>query len=180
LCAVGEMSNHPKETVTTTAGRITFGIFRIKSLARSFIWLPGLDVDVEKLVTDCEPCKVTAAMPTPVASYLWQHPSTPWERIHIDYGEWNILQFLVVVDAFSKWPEVKLVSSTTSQMTIIKLSKIFAVFGFPQILVSDNVPKKYLCLLNLKIFCNKTTLLTVHLHPTTPQQMALQKTWLKM
>ena len=44
----------------------------------------------------------------------------------------------MLVDAFSKWPEVKVTSTTTAKMTINLLSDIFAHFGFPQILVSDN------------------------------------------
>jgi len=63
------------------------------------------------------------------------------ERVHIDFGEWNKTVFLVLVNAFSKWPEVRVVSSTTSQKTIEVLSDIFATHGFPSILVSDNGPQ---------------------------------------
>ena len=117
------------------------GICRMKSLARSFVWWPGLDDAIEKLTKDCDPCKVTAAMPAAVARHPWQHPSGPWERVHIDYGEWNNHHFFILVDAFSKWPEVKLVSTTTSRKTITILSDVFAMFGFPQMLVSDNAPQ---------------------------------------
>ena len=110
----------------------------MKSLAHSFIWWPGLDNAIEKLTNDCE---VTAAMPLAVARHPWQHPNAPWERVHIDYGEWNNHHFLVLVDAFSKWPEVKLVATTTSHRTITILNDIFAMFGFPQMLVSDNAPQ---------------------------------------
>ena len=37
------------------------GICRMKSLARSFIWWPSLEADIEKLAADCESCKITAA-----------------------------------------------------------------------------------------------------------------------
>ena len=46
--------------------------------------------------------------------------------------------FLVVVDAHSKWPEVILVSSTTSSLTIEVLRDLFARFGIPEQIVSDN------------------------------------------
>ena len=45
--------------------------------------------------------------------------------------------FLVVVDAHSKWPEVILVSSTTSSLTIEVLRDLFR-FGIPEQIVSDN------------------------------------------
>ena len=46
--------------------------------------------------------------------------------------------FLVVVDAHSKWSEVILVSSTTSSLTIEVLRDLFARFGVPEQIVSDN------------------------------------------
>ena len=46
--------------------------------------------------------------------------------------------FLVVVDAHSKWPEVILVSSTTSSLTIEVLRDLFARLGIPEQIVSDN------------------------------------------
>ena len=46
--------------------------------------------------------------------------------------------FLVVVDAYSKWIEAKIVPSTSSEVTIKVLTNLFANFGLPRILVSDN------------------------------------------
>ena len=114
------------------------GVCGMKGLARSFIWWPGLDKAIEETVAHCEPCKTTTTMPKPAARHPWQLPNGPWERVHVDYGEWNNHHFLVLVDTFSKWPEVKVTSTTTAKMTINLLSDIFARFGFPQILVSDN------------------------------------------
>ena len=48
---------------------------------------------------------------------------------------------LVIVDAHSKWPEVVLMSSSTSQATIRALRQLFATYGLPQQLVSDNGPQ---------------------------------------
>jgi len=39
-------------------------------------------------------------------------PQCTMEPDAYDYGEWDKKHFLVVVDAFSKWPEVRHVSST--------------------------------------------------------------------
>ena len=43
--------------------------------------------------------------------------------------------FLLVVDAYSKWLEVKTVESATSQRTI---RSMFATHGLPELLVTDN------------------------------------------
>jgi len=46
--------------------------------------------------------------------------------------------FLVLVDAHSKWMEVKAVKAATSASTISQLRSIFATHGIPKLLVSDN------------------------------------------
>ncbi|KMQ84561.1 hypothetical protein RF55_17549, partial [Lasius niger] len=48
------------------------------------------------------------------------------------------MMILIIVDAFSKWLEVKVTSSTTSTATIGILDKLFATYGFPVTVVSDN------------------------------------------
>ena len=47
---------------------------------------------------------------------------------------------LVIVDAFSKWIEVFPMSTVTSSATISKLKMLFAQFGLPDTIVSDNGP----------------------------------------
>lgn len=49
--------------------------------------------------------------------------------------------FFIVMDAYSKWPEVVMMSSTTSQNTIETLHSIFSRYGLPEQLVSDNGPQ---------------------------------------
>ena len=117
------------------------GMSRMKALARSFVWWPGLDKEIESLASHCNVCKTVAASPHKAPRHPWQYPSAAWDRIHIDYGQWGNKHFLVIVDAFSKWPEVKLVSSTTTQRTIDVLQEVFATHGYPRLLVSDNGPQ---------------------------------------
>ena len=62
------------------------GVCRMKALARSFIWWPGLDKAIEETAAHCKPCKTTIAMPKPVAQHPWQLPYGPWERVYVDLG----------------------------------------------------------------------------------------------
>ena len=46
--------------------------------------------------------------------------------------------FLVVVDAHSKWMEIEIVNTTTTQTTVEYLQTMFARFGLPKVMVTDN------------------------------------------
>ena len=46
--------------------------------------------------------------------------------------------FLIVIDAHSKWMEVEMVNSATAQATVEHLRAIFARFGLPEVVVTDN------------------------------------------
>ncbi|XP_052895692.1 uncharacterized protein K02A2.6-like [Anopheles moucheti] len=118
------------------------GIQRMKAIARSFVYWPSLDNDITDCVATCGPCQAAAKSPQAVAPSLWPKPSGPWHRVHIDYaGPVDGVYFLVVVDAFSKWPEIVKTASITSSATITILRGIFARFGPPITLVSDNGPQ---------------------------------------
>ncbi|KYN02135.1 Uncharacterized protein K02A2.6, partial [Cyphomyrmex costatus] len=57
----------------------------------------------------------------------------------IDFaGPLNGEYYFVLVDAFSKWPEIVPTQTITAQQTIEILQEIFARFGVPESLVSDN------------------------------------------
>ncbi len=49
--------------------------------------------------------------------------------------------YLIIVDAHSKWPEVIEMNSTTTAATIRELRCLFAAYGLPEQLVSDNGPQ---------------------------------------
>ncbi|XP_062538009.1 uncharacterized protein K02A2.6-like [Armigeres subalbatus] len=60
-------------------------------------------------------------------------------RVHADFaGPLNDTYFLIVVDSFSKWPEVIPTKRITTAATIASLRKIFGRFGMPEVLVTDN------------------------------------------
>jgi hypothetical protein len=50
-----------------------------------------------------------------VPIHPWEWPSKPWQRIHIDFaGPLLEKQFLVVVDAHSKWQKIFPMTKITS------------------------------------------------------------------
>ena len=118
------------------------GVVKMKSLARSFAWWPGIDHDIEQFAKGCTGCQQVQHNPAQAPLHTWEWPAKPWHRIHIDYaGPFVGHMFLVVVDAHSKWPEVIPTKATTSTKTIHILRTIFARYGIPEQLVSDNGPQ---------------------------------------
>ena len=114
----------------------------MKSLARLHVWWPGIDKEVEETIRNCESCQSMHNRPQPVPLHPWAWPTRVWHRIHIDFaGPFQGHIFLVVVDAHSKWVEVIPMTSTTSQSTILELRKLFAAYGLPEYLISDNEPQ---------------------------------------
>lgn len=115
------------------------GIVKMKGLARSFVYWPGLDSDIEQVANTCVDCSKYANNPPKFKEHHWDYPKGPWERIHIDYaGPFLGTMFLVITDAFSKWIEVKLTRSTTANATISILDELFSTYGVPITIVSDN------------------------------------------
>ena len=58
-----------------------------------------------------------------------------------DFANKEGQDFLVMVDAHSKWPEILPMSSTTAAATIAAFRDVFARFGFPVNVVTENGPQ---------------------------------------
>nr|XP_006812005.1 PREDICTED: uncharacterized protein K02A2.6-like [Saccoglossus kowalevskii] len=115
------------------------GISVMKAIARSYVWWPHMDRDIEKAVENCEICQIHRSKPSKAPLHSWPYAEKPWERVHIDYaGPFLGKMFLIVIDAYSKWLEVKVMNISTSTATIAELKEIFCTHGLPDILVSDN------------------------------------------
>ncbi|KAJ8356519.1 hypothetical protein SKAU_G00193130 [Synaphobranchus kaupii] len=115
------------------------GVSRMKALARSYIWWPKLDEDIENLVKTCSTCQAHRRTPAAAPLHPWEWPGKPWRRLHMDYaGPFMGKMFLVIIDAHSKWIDVYPVNSATSTTTIDCLRHSFSNQGIPEMIVSDN------------------------------------------
>ena len=118
------------------------GIVRMKSFARSHVWWPGLDKSLEQLANACQSCLAAKPSKLSVPLHPWVWPTKPWRRLHVDFaGPFMGKSYLLVVDAHSKWPEIVEMNTTTSERTIAVLRRLFAQFGLPEQVVSDNGPQ---------------------------------------
>ena len=62
--------------------------------------------------------------------------------LHVDFAGLLLgKMYLVLVDAYSKWPEIVEMNSTMAEETIGQIRTLLARMGVPQQLVSDNSPQ---------------------------------------
>jgi transposase InsO family protein len=115
------------------------GATRMRALASAHVFWPGLGGQITALVAECDTCQRHVAAPAMVEGD-WPTPTAPWTRVHVDFFAFGGREYLVLVDATSKWLEAACVSSTSASVTIGKLKAWFARFGWPQELHSDGGP----------------------------------------
>ena len=117
------------------------GVAGMKNVARSFVYWPGIDRDIDLLAKTCEACNKFGKSLPKTPDHPWIRPTKPWMRVHVDFAQFMDKQWLLLFDTYSKWPEVIKMDHTKSADTIRVLRDIFCRFGLPFTLVSDNGPQ---------------------------------------
>ncbi len=116
-----------------------FGMQRMKQLARTAVYWPHIDSDIEKQSRNCTTCAEHQNAPSKQANHPWMLPERPWSRIHVDHAI-NFLgqNWFVLTDSYSKYPCIHATTSTSTKSTTDLLEQDFAHFGYPHTIVSDN------------------------------------------
>ena len=97
-----------------------------------------MDKEIENMVKSCKSCALVAKAP-PIKFNPWPKTDKPWSHLHIDYASpIKGAYCFVIVDSFTKWPEVFKGKTPTAKTTIKVLQELFARFGLPETIVSDN------------------------------------------
>lgn len=119
-----------------------FGIVKTKSIARAKLWWPSIDKDIASYIGSCTACCSAQAAPPRAPPAPWPRPAGAWQRLHIDYMSIGSRDYLIVIDAFSKWLEcIHMNNGTSTRALINKLKYLFSRFGIPHVIVSDNDTK---------------------------------------
>jgi len=96
--------------------------------------------DIENLVAKCSVCnsfhRQLAAKP-PLTHPV---PDRPWQKVGVDLFSFKQKDYILVVDYYSKYPEISRLPDKTASTVIMHLKNIFARHGIPEKLSSDNMP----------------------------------------
>ena len=117
------------------------GMVRTKARLREKVWWPQMDKEVEKLIHSCHPCQLVGrrSKPEPIRSTTL--PVGPWSDLAVDLCEipgGNHL--LVVIDYYSRWPEVVNLRKTDAAHVKKSMEAMFNTHGLPDSVRSDNGP----------------------------------------
>ena len=95
---------------------------------------------VREYVRTCLPCAVAVSHTPPVPLKPNLLPERPWQNLHADFkGPISEKYHLhVVIDQYSKYPKVNIVSSTSFSKLEPCLDRIMATHGIPKQLTTDN------------------------------------------
>ena len=99
-------------------------------------------------------------------------PARPWQKLGSDVFEHKGKPYLVVVDYYSKFIETSLMRDKTAGTIVTHMKSIFARYGIPDELVSDNMPYNSK---EFKQFANDWGFKLTTSSPTYPQANGLSE-----
>ncbi|XP_052792104.1 uncharacterized protein K02A2.6-like [Mya arenaria] len=118
------------------------GIVRTKQLLREKVYFPKMDKMVEDLCNSCIPCLAATDKNSREPLQMTEMPKQAWDSVSMDFcGPFPDGKYLLVlIDDFSRFPIVEIITSLNAKSVIEKLDKIFSEYGIPEILRTDNGP----------------------------------------
>lgn len=129
-----------------TAGHL--GISKTLHRAQEYFWCQGLKAEITNMVKSCKVCQRSKpGRNTNIGNMMSEIPTRPFEKVFIDHqgpypsSKRGHKYILAMVDAFTKYAVFVPARNTTATTTVRLLkTHLFAYFGFPRYLVTDNVP----------------------------------------
>ena len=112
------------------------------NLLRQNSWFPKMRKHVLDYVESCIACLAAIPQVTPEPLQPNMLPERPWKDVHADFkgpiGE--KYYFHVMIDQYSKYPEVDILTSTSFKKLRPCLDRIFSGQGIPENVTTDNGP----------------------------------------
>lgn len=108
--------------------------------ARTAVYWPGINADIDRMVSSCETCLKHQAKQPKEPLTITDLPEEPWQKVGTDLFHLDGKKYLLVIDYLSNYPEMALLPSMTATCVIRQMKSIFARHGIPQAVYSDNGP----------------------------------------
>ncbi|UYV64476.1 K02A2.6-like [Cordylochernes scorpioides] len=114
-----------------------FGITKTRLRARETVWWPGISEEIAETVRKCSVC-IQEAVSKHEPLIPTNFPTRPWQKIGMDLFKFENKWYLVVIDYYSRFPEMIQLDGLTASVVVRSCKSIFARHGIPETVVSDN------------------------------------------
>ena len=117
------------------------GIVKMKTLARDSVYWPGMSSELEELVQNCNACQEFQNLQKDEPLLFHDIPDTPWVKVATDLFTLDSNDYLLVVDDNSNYFDLSLIPDKQSSTVALHTKRIFARYGIPKLVISDNGPE---------------------------------------
>ncbi|UYV61423.1 hypothetical protein LAZ67_1004790 [Cordylochernes scorpioides] len=114
-----------------------FGITKTRLRARETVWWPGISEEIAETVRKCSVC-IQEAVSKHEPLIPTNFPTRPWQKIGMDLFKFENKWYLVIIDYYSRFPEMIQLDRLTANVVVRSCKSIFARHGIPETVVSDN------------------------------------------
>jgi hypothetical protein len=144
----------------------------MKQLAHQYVCWKGINRDIEQLSKICQSCAEVKTSHVKVPVHPWDEPKGNWDHIDINYAGSFQDRFFLIVDTKSRLPEIKICRSPpTSPTTSEILSNVFAVHGYPHVMMLDNAT--IFVSDQFKLYCGQNRIFQKFMAPGYPAKNGL-------
>ena len=114
---------------------------KTKLLAKDTVYWVNINRDIEQFTKACSICQQHQPSQTPEPLLQHDIPTKPWDVVGTDLFDLNGSQWLIIADYYSKYPVVKQLPTPSPSSVVVNITRqVFAEFGTPSKVVSDNGP----------------------------------------
>ena len=118
------------------------GINKTILKAKEILYWPFMTKDIQNKIKNCTICLKYQNINRSEPIMNRNLPTRPWETVAADLFYLDGVNYLLVVDYYSKYPELVSLKTDTTATTIINhMKNLFSRHGIPEKLITDNGPQ---------------------------------------
>lgn len=95
---------------------------------------------MEDITSLCSVCNAFCCQQSSDSLLPHPVPEGPWQKLRVDSFQFAGMDYLVVADYYSKYPEIPYLNTKTAESVILALKEIFARHGIPEVIHGNNMP----------------------------------------
>ena len=105
------------------------------------VWWPTVGQDLKEWIEKCSFCQRDSRQQHTEPLRPSVLPERPWTKIGMDLCLFEGKDYLIMIDYFSRWIEIINLEDATRSTLVRKVKTIFASWGIPEVIRSDNGPQ---------------------------------------